>query len=404
MAEVVAPNILRHRTGELALRVLDPLGRPVQGATVAVEQEDLRFGIGSALNHFAEPAAHSHEFRAPRVDERELDLFREVFNASVIGYAGKWSVIEPTRGTRNTSSLDAYVDWCVRHGIRLEFHFVSGYRPPWVEDMRNRAEREAALLAHATDLIDRYGDRILDWQVINEDVMRDEIGPVFALFRERLPAARLGAGYCTRFYSEREGDLKIRDLLRGMRSLEGLAASAAGVDFVAAHGHRPFGLWADPRVIYEVFDAYQAQGIRVHVSEFGVPYAGPIQGGVLSGVWDETLQAEYLNRFLKIAYSHPNVDMVNLWGFGPRNWQANIGLLDSDYQPRPAFHSLRALVRGEWWTQDEFTSDSDGWVRFRGHHGRYRARIALPDGRSWEERVDFAPDTPGPWQVRPAGP
>lgn len=204
-------------------------------------------------------------------------------------------------------------------------------------------------MKHATDLIDRYGDRIHTWQIINERRQQNHISPIFTLFRQRLPDAALGVSHCARAYSDRpQGPQRDKDLFRGLLSIEQIESTGHKVDFFGAHVHRPEGLWADPRVMYELFDRFAAKGIRVHITETGINHSGKITGDVLEGVWDEDLQAEYIVHFLKICYSHPNVDVVNFWGFGPRTWQKNIGLLRKDFSKRPAFDALKQLVTEEW--------------------------------------------------------
>jgi len=392
MLEVVEPNLRRNRTSTVTLRALDAAGRPLPGVVLEVEQTASAFHIGSALNHFSNPPAHSPEFRAPLVHEKELELFLEVFNYSVIGFSGKWLTFEPEEGRRDLSALDAYVDWCHRNGIEIEYHFVCGYEPAWLRE-KSREEQQAALMRHASDLIDRYGGRISVWQIVNERRLQALAPPVFALFRERLPHALLGVSHCARFFSEREDGRRDRDLLRGWDSVSELRAHGAEIDYFAVHAHRPFGTWWDPRVIYEVLDEYQARGLRVRVTETGVSHAGKIEGSVLSGNWNEELQADYLRRFLTVLYSHPNVDAVNFWGFGPRTWQANISLLNNRYEPRPAFETLRHLVREEWRTRETLESNRVGEARLTGFHGDYRVSARLPDGSEVGGSFTLSPDT-----------
>ncbi|MCC5847797.1 MAG: endo-1,4-beta-xylanase [Verrucomicrobia bacterium] len=393
MIEVVQPNLQRNRTSSVSLRLTDDRGRTLPGADVGIVQETRDFGIGSALNHFSAPAAHSREFRAPLVHEKELARFLEVFNYTVVPFSGKWDVIEPVKGERNLEPLDRYVAWCKENDITLEFHFVTGYVPKWVEDLDGPG-RQAALLRHAEDLIERYADDIDIWQILNERHMQNEAPEVFALFREKHPRAQLGVSHCSRFFSDRDGDRRERDLLRGWDSVRQVQNSGATVDYFGVHAHRPFGTWWDPRVIYEVLDEYQARGLRVRVTETGISNAGAIAGSVLEGEWNEDLQAEYLRRFLTVLYSHPNVDGVNFWGFGPRNWQRHINLLDRNYEPLPAFHELSKLVNETWKTQETQQSTRQGLVTFRGYHGRYRLQARLPDGRTAEATFHLGPDTP----------
>ncbi len=380
MLEVVEPNIERNRKSRVSLQLEDSGGNALAGLRVEVKQQSLDFGIGSALHHFRPVVEVEKQFRAPNVHPMELVRFKEVFNYSVIGYSGKWMFLEPEEGQRRYEDLDAYVDWCTENGIRIEYHFVTGYAPSWMKKLPGK-EQKQYLLAHAEALIDRYGDRIDQWQVINERRMQTEAPDVFALFRKKLPAAALGVSHCARFFSPRKGERAKTDLERGMKSLDQITEAGQKVDFFGVHAHRPFGTWSDPRTMYEVLDDFAAKGLRIHITETGISHAGKIEGEVLTGTWTEELQADYMRRFMKVAFSHPQVDVVNFWGFGPKNWQPHVGLLDNDYKPRPAFLVLKKLVNETWNTQLETRSGSRGDLSLHGFHGTYHVTVFHPDGR-----------------------
>lgn len=379
--EVVEPNIAANRVRSTTLVLTEPGGIPLQGLPLEVEQTRLGFGVGSALHHFFEVPKRQKGFNAPLNHPRELELFTEIFNFSVIGYSGKWYYIETEPGKRDYKDLDAYVEWCTKRDIRIQYHFVTGYEPDWMR-RKPAGFRKKALMIHANDLIDRYGDRIDEWQVINERRMQSDAPDVFKLFRERQPDDRLGVSHCARFYTDREGEKGEMDLKRGWRSMEQILGAGQDVDFFAIHAHRPFGILSDPRTMYKVLDDFQEKGVRITVSETGIPHTGEIKGSVLRGNWDPELQAEQLVRYYKILYSHPNVDAINFWGFGPRTWQKGIGLLDNNYEPLPAFHALKRLVKEEWGSGAEGRSGRGGEFAFTGHRGQYQVTIRHPDGRT----------------------
>jgi endo-1,4-beta-xylanase len=399
MLEVVDANIEKYRKGRVTLRLLDAGGVALAGLPVEIDQMSLDFGIGSALHHFEPVVEVEKQYRASINHPLELERFKEVFNYSVMGYSGKWMYLEPEPDQRDYRDLDAYVAWCEQNGIRIEYHFVTGYAPKWMEKLP-RAEQRSRLLAHAKDLIDRYGDRFDQWQVINERRMQNEAPEVFALFRAELPDAELGVSDCARFYSPRKGDQARKDLQRGMESMLQITKAGQAVDFFAIHAHRPEGTWGDPRTMYEVMDAFAEKGARLHISETGINHTGKIDGKVLRGEWNDELQAEYMVRFMKVAFSHPAVGVVNFWGFGPRTWQRHIGLLDENYEPRPAFLALKKLVRETWHTRLETRSGSAGDVRLHGFHGGYRVTVSHPDGRIGEGEFHLGADSPEALTVR----
>ncbi len=393
MRDVVEPAIRKHRTQRVTLRLEGPDGRTLTGVPVALRQVSTPFGFGSALDHFAEPAAPSRGFSPPVVDPRVLDRFKELFNYSIIGYSGKWDTIEPVPDRPEYHHLDAYIDWCEANDIRVEYHFVTGYPPRWLRG-RPVEERRERLLAHAQALWERYADRVEHWQIVNEKHLLHESPVVFEWMRAQNPDVSLGVSDCARFFSRHPDERRReRDLLRGLDAVHWLTGSQeVRVDFFGLHGHRPFGLWADPREIYEVLDRFQEEGLRVHLSEFGIHLDRPIVGGVREGSWTEELQADYYERFFRICFSHPVVDSINLWGMGPTTWMAGAGLLDENYEPKPAFHALKRLITEEWRTNLRTrTHPRTGDLAFTGFHGTYEIEVTGPDGEALEGTFDLTP-------------
>ena len=394
----ILPNVERHRKNNATLRIRDADGQPVSDASFRLELVRHRFGFGSSLPHFTRPAGASRGFQPPLVDPRQLPLFLDLFNYSVTSFSGKWDSLEPVRGKPDYDALDAYVDWCASNGVAVEFHFVTGYPPAWLRELPPEQRREE-LLRHANALIDRYGNRVAAWQIVNERQLVNFAPEVFRLFRERLPGVPLGVSNCAKFFSERPGeDARRAELLNGWRDIEWLRSQGVSTDYFGYHGHRPFGLWADLRSVYEAFDYFERQGIRIRVTEFGVVPHGPIVGGVRRGNWTPELHAEYYRLMYLTAFSHPNVDAINIWGIEPRTWMPGAGLLDEEYRPKPVYEGLRKLIREELSTNVAGRLPLDGAIRFRGFQGRYRVELDTPEGTARGE-FDLAPDSPADFCV-----
>lgn len=390
MQDVVRPNIEKYRKSDATVQVLDAQGHPARGATFEINQVSSPFRFSCVLPHFSNPPAPA-DFQMPIVNSEELARFREVFNWSVIGYSGKWNVMEPEEGKPSFDHLDRYVDWCSTNNIGLEYHFVSGYEPNWLKT-KSPEEKQRLFLEHAELLMKRYGDRIRTWQVVNESHLLRQAPEVFKLMRRLDPTAVFGIGDCARFYSDRTGPQRVRDMCRGMDDVKWLVSKGCKVDFFALHGHRPFGLWADVREMYSVMDAFQKEGLRIHISEFGKHENLPIVGNVRTGRWNRDLQAEYYRRYYTVCFSHPAVDEVNLWGMGPVTWMTGSGLLDAKYNPKPSFDALKKLITVEWRTSLCGEVGLDGMIRFRGFHGAYDVVLRAPDGRESTHRFEIAPN------------
>ncbi|HIO81795.1 TPA: hypothetical protein EYG59_24770 [Candidatus Poribacteria bacterium] len=129
-----------------------------------------------------------------------------------------------------------------------------------------------------------------------------------------------------------------------MKEIHWLREQGIKLDFFAFHAHRPFGLWADFKVLYKVLDIFEEEGLRIHISEFGMHEALNIVGDVRASQWNAELQAQYYEMIFSAMFSHPAVDVINMWGMSANTWMAGSGLLDKDGKAKPSFYILRDLI------------------------------------------------------------
>ncbi|MEX1088280.1 MAG: endo-1,4-beta-xylanase [Phycisphaeraceae bacterium] len=388
--QVVLPNIEKHRKSEVRIQVLDPTGRPINDADFAIQHVRHHFGFGCSLPFFTGNDKPSYgDFKPPPVKPVELERFGELFNFSLIPFSSKWMYTEAVEGQTDYSELDRYVQWCADHQVSMEFHFLSGYLPGWLRK-RPEAEQGQRFLEHARDVVGRYADRIEYFQVVNEKILIRQSPAVFKMIREMAPQAKLGISDCARFYPEESRRRREqpqpqqldRDLFRGLEEVKWLKQQGVKLDYFGYHGHRPFGLWAAATEIYRAMDTFAAQDVRLHITEFGMPLNKPMVGPLRQDEpWTEQEQARYYERFYTIIFSHPAVDVLNLWLIGPESWMPQSGLLDKDYQPKPAFEALRKLIRETWSTRAAGRLGLDGTTAFRGYHGDYTLTLRWRDGR-----------------------
>ncbi len=394
--ETVLPNIEKYRKSEARIQVLDTTGRPINDAEFDIVHLRHEFGFGCSLPFFAPKTSPSMgDYMPPPVTSVELDRFKEVFNFSMIPFSSKWMHIEAVEGQRDYSELDQYVQWCADHQVTMEFHFLSGYLPGW---LRRRPEQEQAARfeEHAQALVERYADRIKYFQVVNEKILIRQSPAVFNMIRQIAPQAKLGIADCARFYPDanRRGRQPAdRDLLRGLEEVRWLKQQGVKLDYFGFHAHRPFGLWASATDIYKCLDAFAAEDVKLHITEFGMPLDKPMLGPLRQEAkWTDEEQAAYYRRFYTIVFSHPAADVLNMWLIGPSSWMPESGLLDREYQPKPAFYALRELIKETWHTHVMGNLGLDGTTSFRGFHGAYRLTLRLPNERTTETTFSVASD------------
>ncbi len=406
--EVCLPNIEKYRKGDVRIELSDAAGQPLSGVEYEVRQTRQSFGFGATLAFFAPVEGSGPDYKPKPVDPRELELFRELFNYSVIGFSGKWMYIEPVEGDRRFAELDKYVDWCARNGIEMEYHYLTGMPPMW-HKFKSQAALEEMFFKHSMEIINRYHDRVRYIQVTNDKYYWTFIGPVIKAIREKYPNLKLGISDCHSFYHM--GRNVYEDIYRSLPDVQALKAAGTPIDFYSTHGHRPYGVWPDARQIYDCMDKFASEGLRFHITEAVFPLGGrsgveegsttdrrglpaQILGPLRKGTWTPELQADFAEWFFTVCFSHPACEAINYWNFGPDSLLGGAGMVDDNYQPKPMYNRLKSLIRGKWMTHISPTALEDGQVAFRGFHGEYELTIWLPDGRAVKTAFSILPGGP----------
>ncbi|MBO4767368.1 MAG: 1,4-beta-xylanase, partial [Lachnospiraceae bacterium] len=91
----------------------------------------------------------------------------------------------------------------------------------------------------------------------------------------------------------------------------------------------------------------------------------------------EERQRREMEEMYRILFEHPLVEAVTGWDFTDGAWLgAPSGVLRKDGSPKPAYEMLKDLIRNEWWTVSDVTTDEEGYVTLTGFKGDYE----LTDG------------------------
>jgi hypothetical protein len=113
-------------------------------------------------------------------------------------------------------------------------------------------------------------------------------------------------------------------------------------------------------------------GLPIYISEFDLQLGWTLNGRVI----DEEYQAEMYALLYKTAYGHPAVAGITSWGFWDRMiWREGGGVLDEEGNRKPAFDALYDLIRGEWWTDETFTTDAEGEIALDATVAEYAVTV-----------------------------
>ncbi len=424
-AEVLAEaasGVERYRKGDGELTLLAPDGAPAANRPVEIVQTGSAFLFGSPVYEVAE-AAREGLLGSLRM-RNYAHWYTGLLNAATaLCYwherGDPW--MERYQGETLFREFVAQADWARAHGLTVKGHplvwSVPKAVPPWLRRY-DPETRMKFLEVRVRNLVAGLRGKVDAWDVVNEMLWEpswrhiDErkwphlepieeiltyVSPALRWCREENPDAKLLINEYGIVYSVRHSmpEARAANQRKRYRALaEALADAGTPPDALGVQAHtggRAYRM-ADVRA---VFDELAGAGLPLHVTEFGASYrALGLEDADLSEEEKAARQADYMRKFYTVAFGHPALEAVFYWGL-PRTAfpfrERRDQRIHSTVAPRPCYEALRQLIREEWMTRIEATSDEAGKVRFRGFFGDYRLRA--DDARG---SVPFTLARPGP--------
>ena len=417
----IREGIEAHRKGDLRIRVVDKDGCPVQGAAVSVNQTGHAFRYGANIFML-------DEFDSEEMNQAYRRLFKEHFNTATVPFF--WKDNEPVEGhhrfAKNSPRIyrrppaDLCMEYCEENGIAPKLHCLvyDEWAPDWTKGLPT-PELKAKYAKRFREIAERYGDKLLEVEVINE-VLRfrnwetgkyplsespDVIEWAFGLARQYFPNTPLLINEAAMLtWAEDTGfpyyQLVREQLDRGV-PIQTVVMQNQQYTGVGCHTTEEYDAnirsdasVSDPARIYRGLDIMASTGLPLQIGEVTIPTFG-------EGDDFEELQAEMLRLWYSIWFSHPAVDAIIYWntpdGYAHSfhdNWVENRcrgGLFRHDLTPKRSAQTLKRLFSEEWHTEGSFKTDESGTVTFRGFFGDYTVQAAA-HGHTVSERLTLTRD------------
>lgn len=363
--------IRKHRTGVLVVRT-------APGAEVSVEQLRHEFWFGATL-----PTGVFNGRTTPEDAAKWKEVFLSHFNAGVIEGAFKWHEMEKEPGKVDFSVVDSMLEWAASNGIPLRGHCifwgVPRYVPEWLKPLGD-APLRLAVARRARSIAARYRGQFAEYDLNNEMIhanwFEQRLGPEITRDMARwVKESDPGAVLFFNDYDILTGK-RLDDYIQHIRAVLSSGAPMQGIG-VQAHLH---GDSFDEAELRRTLDALAELKLPIRITEFNFPGQRSKyyqkRGLRLSGE-EEAAKAGALRRYFRIAFAHPAVTGILMWGFWEgANWIPQSSLYRRDWTPTPAAEAYRKLVFGEWWTRAETKADTNGIAAVRAFYGTHRVRAA----------------------------
>lgn len=392
-------ELYRKSTAEITL--VDNDGQTVQNAQLRYKQFEHEYDFGANIFML-------NQFDSKDKNQAYESTFAELFNLAVIPFY--WSDLEPEEGNPRfaSNSLNIYrrpapdlcLDFCDKYNIRPKGHPLLWFfmLPDWLE----RKGSKIAIEKHVRGICERYGNRIRNWDVINEIMDRnvpeerlpdDAIDFAFDLARKYLPESTV-LNYNDFLWMEYEGNrtglyLMLKDLIAKGKKLDAL-----GLQFhlMGDDPEKMLKEWPktklNAQLQYNCLDQYAKLGIPCNMSEITVN--SPLSLGNIR----EEYQAQIAERLYRIWFSHPNTNGIIYWNLVDNtahvdqkipHWNENRfmgGIVNNDdkLSRKEIFKTLKRLIKEEWNSSGELDYNAEKANFIRGFHGDYKLNIKTNSG------------------------
>jgi GH35 family endo-1,4-beta-xylanase len=365
-------DIEKYRKGSFELGFQDEKGRPLKDVRVVIEQKRHEFLFGANCFMY-------EGFPTDVENKRYLSSFLELFNSAVVPFY--WADFEPEPGAARffpdspriprRPPPDSVVAFCREHELVAKGHCLIWHQwlPSWLP--KDPAKAGKLIARRIKEITEHYRDSIPLWDVVNEPMEKylfpkvtmlpdDYIADAFAVAAKQLPpSAQLflneATMYSWRKFQEGTTGLKLlldNLLLRGLK-VDGLGLQyhlffydKNGLTTTVRDLAEQRDVLLNPIHLRRCLDHFAGSGRPIHISEISLPTYSDLEGS-------ETMQAELLRHLYRLWFSHPSIEGIYWWNladsgaYGPEA-PLKAGLLRSDLSPKPAYETLRHLLKEEW--------------------------------------------------------
>jgi endo-1,4-beta-xylanase len=285
----------------------------------------------------------------------------------------KWNRVHPEPDRFDFSGADWLADFARSHGMRFRGHALVYFQnePGWVASASGGGGPARALRAHIAAVAGRYAGRVHSWDVVNEilelndhrrDGLRrtpllDRLGPDFVPLAFQAAAAADPKALLVWNENQLEYDVAYQEARREavLRLLQGWRAAGVPIQALGIQSHLRQHATAFNANRYRAFlGQVAALGLKIIISELDV-FDADLPADPAAR--DQAVAAAY-TEYLSAALDEPAVIGVVTWGLSDRNtWLTNYRPrrdgagarplpLDSDLQPKPAWHAIARAFDG----------------------------------------------------------
>lgn len=383
MRQWSSQQIEKMRKGRLTLTLKNSDSTPLSHQPVRIEQMRKSFCFGSALNEWVRDG--NPDFKADD-PQKYRTWFKQNFNCGTTASTLHWGLMENASGKDGVGAwyADTAIDWMQKNQLQVLGHAVTWENPDlvpsWVAKAKSTDDFKALLSGRIQRLLSRYQGQVHHWVGVNEMLDYDSLSLKFNndqfQFRPWLYQQLRQHSSEAKLLVNEAGILAEPGRVEEYKTLvKQLQSDGAPVDILGIQAH----FWPrdqefiDFDAVKQRLDSLAELGLPIWITEFDYAHA------------DENVRADQLEGFYRVAYAHPAVEAIKVWGFWEgahwrSDWGTPVALVNRDWQLAESGKRLIELMN-EWETNVETVTDEQGQLEFSGFLGSYVAHYKTNDGK-----------------------
>lgn len=396
-----------HRMDKAKIRVIGKDGKPAANMKVHLNQinHEFLFGCGAfeTLPYTNAPEVHNGTGSPNKVKpmpDEEKDAYRArledrmqkwlgLFNYGTLPFY--WGGFEPEEGNPHTEQLMNAAKFLKSKDVTVKGHPLCWHTGcvPWLMNYDNKTILQKQLERIHRDVGNFKG--IIDmWDVINEVV----IMPIYDKYDNAITriCKKLGrVGLVKKVFdaaqeTNPDGIFLINDFNLSTNYeilIDGCLNAGVPIKTIGLQSHQHQGVWSLEKT-EEILSRFEHFGLPIHFTENTI-VAGPLVAPEITDLQDahydddaatpelEQKQADDLEKMYRNLFeNHPLVTAITNWDFGDGAWlNAPSGVIRKDGSLKPSYNRLHHLIKEEWHTELDATTDADGYITIEGYKGKY---------------------------------
>ncbi len=374
---------IAHRKVTKKVRFTDANGNALANAKIRVRQTEHAFLFGCGGFDFIPFVMKGDEYF-----RKLAESWLEVFNYATLPFY--WGGYETEEGNTRQEALMKTAQYLKEQGVKVKGHPLCWHTAcaDWLMKYDN-----ATIMQKQLARIDRevtgYKGVIDMWDVINEVV----IMPIFdkydnAITRICKEKGRVGLikeVFAKAHECNPDAVLLLNDFNTSINYeilIDGCLNAGVPISAIGIQSHQHQGYWGKEK-LEEVLERFEHFGLPIHFTE-NTLISGDIMPAHIVDLNDwqveswpttpegEERQANEIEEMYRILFSHPLVEAITTWDFKDGAWlKAPSGFVREDLSRKPSYERLKKMIKEEWHTDTEVTTDADGWAVVEAFKGDY---------------------------------